>query len=534
MTSTRLGVLLYELLTGSTPLEAKRIKQSVFLEVLRLIREEESPRPSLRLSRTDELPSIAACRHVEPRKLSGLVRGELDWIVMKALEKDRNRRYETANGLAADLRRYLDDEPVQACPPTGRYRFGKFARRHKLGLTLAGMFAAAMLLGVAGLTMSTVLISRSYTAERKAHRQAEANFERARGAVDEFFTTVSQSKLLDVPGLQPLRKELLEAAVRYYRALAEERSDDPSVRAGLAVAHFRLAEVNFEADRTNDSIRELDAGLDLVEHLLRQNPGNSELFRRISGFWKGTRGMTVSPRGPWDVSAADRSLKKFLQIWERLSSQYPALSALQSDLAIMYDRHCRLLVYIGRPDDAAAACRKAVALWEGLVDAYPNAPEYQAALGEEYDQLAGLVGGGGNREAQVKLTNMAFAISEKLTASYPDVAQYQEDLAKNINAKASFLFQEGKTSEAEASYRLALESWQKLAAKYPSAHLYRVESATTLERLGVWQTAPGGIRTLSKPSAKPWNSKRVSLPMIRGIPDASSNYSLALLASRKY
>ncbi len=479
-----LGVLLYELLTGSTPLEHKRIKQSLFLEVLRLIREEESPRPSLRLSRTDGLPSIAACRDVEPRKLSGLLRGELDWIVMKALEKDRNRRYETATGLAADLRRYLDDEPVQACPPSGRYRFGKFARRHRLGLTLAGMFAAAMLIGLAGLTVSIVLISRSYAAERTSHRRAEANFERARGAVDEFFTTVSQSKLLDVPGLQPLRKELLEAAVRYYRALAEERSDDPTVRAGLAVAHFRLAEVNFEADRTNDSIRELDAGLDLVEHLLQQNPGNSELFRRISGFWKGTRGMTVSPRGPWDVSAADRSLKKFLQIWERLSSQYPALSALQSDLAIMYDRHCRLLVYIGRPDDAAAACQKAVALWEGLSDAYPNAPEYQAALGEEYDQLAGLVGGSGNREAQVKLTNMAFAISEKLTASYPDVAQYQEDLAKSIIAKASVLFQEGKTSEAEASYRLALESWQKLAAKYPSAHLYRVELATTLERLG--------------------------------------------------
>ena len=102
-----LGVLLYELLTGSTPLEHKRLKEVVFLEVLRVIREEESPRPSMRLSTTEELPSIAACRNIEPRKLSGLMRGELDWIVMKALEKDRNRRYETANGLAADLRRYL-------------------------------------------------------------------------------------------------------------------------------------------------------------------------------------------------------------------------------------------------------------------------------------------------------------------------------------------------------------------------------------------------------------------------------------------
>src|SRR6202041_273432 len=108
------------------PLERKRLKETVFLELLRMIREEESPRPSLRLSTTEELPSIAACRHVEPQKLRGLVRGELDWIVMKALEKDRNRRYETANGLAADLRRYLEDEPVQAFPPSAWYRFRKF------------------------------------------------------------------------------------------------------------------------------------------------------------------------------------------------------------------------------------------------------------------------------------------------------------------------------------------------------------------------------------------------------------------------
>src|SRR5260370_29536643 len=102
-----LGVLLYELLTGSPPLERKRLKEVLFLEILRVIREEESPRPSLRLSTTEELPSIAACRHVEPRKLSGLVRGELDWIVMKALEKDRNRRYETTSALSAAPRRRI-------------------------------------------------------------------------------------------------------------------------------------------------------------------------------------------------------------------------------------------------------------------------------------------------------------------------------------------------------------------------------------------------------------------------------------------
>src|SRR5207248_10430919 len=102
-----LGVLLYELLTGTTPLERKRFKEAAFLEVLRLIREEETPRPSTRLSTTAGLPAIAANRGLDPKKLSGLVRGELDWIAMKCLEKDRDRRYETANGLAADVQRYL-------------------------------------------------------------------------------------------------------------------------------------------------------------------------------------------------------------------------------------------------------------------------------------------------------------------------------------------------------------------------------------------------------------------------------------------
>src|SRR4051812_14164714 len=167
-----LGVLLYELLTGTTPLDRKRLKQGAILEMLRLIREEESPRPSLRLSTSEELPSIAACRHVEPWKLSGLVRGELDWIVMKALEKDRNRRYETANGLAADVRRYLDDDPVQACPPSLLYRSRKFARRNKWLLVPLALVALALVAGVGMLVVSNVLITREKNRKEAALLQA--------------------------------------------------------------------------------------------------------------------------------------------------------------------------------------------------------------------------------------------------------------------------------------------------------------------------------------------------------------------------
>jgi serine/threonine protein kinase len=141
-----LGVLLYELLTGTTPLNRKSLKQAALVEMLRKIREEEPPKPSTRLSSTEELPNIAANRGLEPKKLSGLVRGELDWIVMKALEKDRNRRYETASGFAMDVQRYLADEPVLACPPSAGYRLRKFIRRNKGGLAVAGIILFFMLL----------------------------------------------------------------------------------------------------------------------------------------------------------------------------------------------------------------------------------------------------------------------------------------------------------------------------------------------------------------------------------------------------
>ena len=164
-----LGVLLYELLTGSTPLSRQRFKDAAYGEILRIIKEEEPPRPSTRLSDSGEaLASISAQRKTEPAKLSKLMRGELDWIVMKTLEKDRNRRYETANGFAADVQRYLNDETVQACPPSTGYRFRKFARRNKRALAAISVVIVAMLLAVTVLAISTVIISREKGATESA------------------------------------------------------------------------------------------------------------------------------------------------------------------------------------------------------------------------------------------------------------------------------------------------------------------------------------------------------------------------------
>jgi WD40 repeat protein/serine/threonine protein kinase len=147
-----LGVLLYELLTGTTPLDKKRLKEAAMLEALRLIREEEPPRPSTRLSTTASWPSIAVNRGLEPKRLRGLVRGELDWIVMKALEKDRNRRYETANGFALDIRRYLAGEPVRAAPASQWYRLRKLVRRHRGPVLAAGLVLLTLVGGIVATT----------------------------------------------------------------------------------------------------------------------------------------------------------------------------------------------------------------------------------------------------------------------------------------------------------------------------------------------------------------------------------------------
>ena len=164
-----LGVVLYELLTGSSPLERAKLREAGYAELLRRIREDETPKPSTRLSDSKaSLPTISAQRRTEPAKLTKLIRGELDWIVMKALEKDRTRRYETANGLSRNIQRYLDGDPVEAGPPSATYRLRKFARRHRALLTTASLFAALLVTGAVVSTVLAVRASRAEVATREA------------------------------------------------------------------------------------------------------------------------------------------------------------------------------------------------------------------------------------------------------------------------------------------------------------------------------------------------------------------------------
>jgi WD40 repeat protein/serine/threonine protein kinase len=177
-----LGVLLYELLTGTTPFDRQRFATAAYDEIRRIIREEEPPKPSTRLSTLgEELSVVSARRKTEPAKLSALVRGDLDWMVMKALEKDRSRRYETASAFAADVRRFLNQEPIEARPPSTWYRFSKMARRNKGVLTTAAVVAAALILGT-GVSIWQAI--RASQAERVARLNEKDALDRKREADD--------------------------------------------------------------------------------------------------------------------------------------------------------------------------------------------------------------------------------------------------------------------------------------------------------------------------------------------------------------
>lgn len=264
-----LGVILYELLTGTTPLERRRLKGPPLLTLLRLIREEEPPAPSTRLSSTDDLTTIAGRRGLEPRKLPGLVRGELDWIVMKALEKDRDRRYETATALAQDLERYLRDEPVQAGPPSAAYRLRKFARRNQRTLITAGVLGLVLLAAVGAVagTIGWVVRDREARQARLVpdlhNALARADLFLAEGNRGEARAALARAEVLAaemVPG-DDLRQR--QAALQERLAAADQDQDFI-----IRFEQIRLeaqSQVDAEINRFQN-----DQGLPLLLELLRQ------------------------------------------------------------------------------------------------------------------------------------------------------------------------------------------------------------------------------------------------------------------------
>jgi non-specific serine/threonine protein kinase/serine/threonine-protein kinase len=260
-----LGVLLYELLTGSTPFDKRRMREAALDELLRIIREEEPPRPSTKLSGSATLPSIAANRRTEPARLSTLVRGELDWIVMKALEKDRNRRYETANGFAMDIQRYLSDEAVLACPPSSAYRFRKFARKNKALLATTALVSAALVLGLIGTTWQAYRATRAEQLAVANEELAIANEQQALAQRDE--KEMARREALASAQREAEQRRVAEAAVVSERMAKEAEAFHRAVAVTAAEnerqANERSAERLRQIELINLTVFEMFAAFDL-------------------------------------------------------------------------------------------------------------------------------------------------------------------------------------------------------------------------------------------------------------------------------
>ena len=297
-----LGVVLYELLTGATPFEKRRLQSAAIDELMRIIREEDPPRPSARLSSIETLPSVAANRRIEPQKLHRLLRGELDWVVMKSLEKDRARRYETANGFAADIQRYLDNEAVVACPPSATYQLRKFARRNKTLLATASLIMTSLLLGLAGTSWQAIRATR---AERQATEQKDVAVEARRIAQDETARATREATRADEKSrelevsLRVANARRLAAQARNLREQSPVKSLLLGIEAVEATRRFGQPVVPIARQALLNTVA-MVGGRPLVGHEARVR---SALFTPDS-----RRAVTISHDATarvWDVLAAD-------------------------------------------------------------------------------------------------------------------------------------------------------------------------------------------------------------------------------------
>jgi serine/threonine protein kinase len=265
---------------------------------------------------------------VPPRldKLHRSISRDLVTIVHKAIDREPSRRYPSAGELAADLQRFLDDEPIQARRTSSVEHLSRWCRHHP-GVTSLTATLALILLTVTVVSVAAAArFDRAATDERVARAEAEANFAKARKAVDDSFTTVSESQLLKVPGMQPLRRELLQSALTFYQDFLEKRGDDPALRGELAAAYLRVGKIHWELDELPQAHEAHEQARELFEELLKESPESIEWRDGLaqSYFWKGQTDEAIA-------------------LWEKLvQSEQPRF---QKDLATAYKAGPSILLW---------------------------------------------------------------------------------------------------------------------------------------------------------------------------------------------
>ncbi len=433
-----LGVLLYELLTGSPPFSQKELAKKGLMEILRVVREEEPPKPSTKLSTADALPSLSANRGTEPKKLTALLRSELDWIVLKALEKDRTRRYETASGFAADVQRYLMGEPVHAHPPSRSYRLRKFLRKNRGPVVAASLVALALIAGVIG-TSFGLLQAREQT--RIAVEEAGAKEEARRNEAEQ--------------------RELAE--------LANQQAFD----ALKSFTDELMGKLLGGKDKLTDTDKAILHNALKQWEVFAQSKGQSPLARDIRA--QGLTEVALIQQKLGLTTEAEANHRKSLELRAGLAAELPAVPLYRKKHGMGHQNLGMTLR----------------AVYGRLVDDLPDVAEYRSRLSESTISLGNSVRDRGDLAKAEEHYRTALSHQQKLVADHPDVADYRWSVARSHWGLAFTKKRLEQIAESEGHYRIALTTYQELARRRPEVLEYRRDLGGLHRELGVMLTDSG-------------------------------------------
>jgi serine/threonine protein kinase len=488
-----LGVLLYELLTGTTPVDKDRLKQAAFDEVRRIIREEEPPRPSTRFNTMGEPArrSISAHRGIEPGQFNRLVRGELDWIVMKALEKERDRRYETASGLAADVKRYLDDEPVQACPASAAYRVRKLVRRNKGPVLAASLILLALVAGVIGTSWGLYraeqqrgIVERQRDELARRNEALRAANERARQAIEAITSATAVENLTRQQELRPEQTDFLDKMIRYYAEFAQEAAATEQERFRQARAYYRMGSMNRALGRSGDAEDAYRRAVEVGKRLVADFPTRPEyrLQLGVSHIELGTLLQNVGR-----LPEAESAKNDALAFVKQSAADFPDRPDVRQVLAGIHNNLGNLFQETGRLKQAEDAFTESLLIRKQLAADSPARPNIRRALAMSHNNLGWLFHSTGRLEKALPALQEAVSFQRQQVADRPDVPEFQLELGKYLINLGNALRDAGRPEEAESARAEGLAIKRRLVAEYPNRSDFRQELANVPGK----DTAPG-------------------------------------------